>query len=425
MRPIVACSLVLPAVLAGVVLGPSAAPAQDRIACGADYTVRAGDSLSAIALRAYETFNYQAIFEANRNTLVSPAVLRVGQPLFVPCLDGAGAPIPVAASATETAAAEPPEGRAEVDAVPAAGAEAEAGSDGDTRIAATSGALPVVRQLTIRGDGAAGTRRPAEGLRVAAVPASLELPPADRTIHLLTGSNAPFSHREMPEGGMITELVNRALLRANDRRPYDLAWDNRWDRHLSELLPSGEADLGFPWFRPDCGDLDSLPDAMRPRCTDFDYSDPIYEVVVGYYARPATPAAQIRRFADLGGMRVCRPAGHFTFDLEMRGLVEPGITLVRPRNARDCFAMLAAGEADVVSLNRLIGDGVIASEGIEGVTDLPALSSIETLHMVAARSNPYGRAYLDMVDRGLRQLRQEGVWFEVTSRHMNAYMRRQ
>lgn len=58
---------------------PSLAPKQKR------YTVAAGDSLSKIAKQFYGNANqYNKIFEANRNVLSDPNMVKVGQELVIP-----------------------------------------------------------------------------------------------------------------------------------------------------------------------------------------------------------------------------------------------------------------------------------------------------------------------------------------------------
>ena len=49
---------------------------RDRAGCGSVYRVAPGDTLHRIAVRAYGTGDYQAIFAANRNTLTSVSSTR-------------------------------------------------------------------------------------------------------------------------------------------------------------------------------------------------------------------------------------------------------------------------------------------------------------------------------------------------------------
>jgi LysM repeat protein len=65
--------------------GASAAGAQQSQAAGQTYTVKPGDSLSKIAKEFYGNANeYMKIFEANRDKLQDPNVVRPGQELKIP-----------------------------------------------------------------------------------------------------------------------------------------------------------------------------------------------------------------------------------------------------------------------------------------------------------------------------------------------------
>ena len=65
---------------------PFAAAAQE--AC-TTYTVKDGDSLGAIAQKVYGTYDYQNIFNANRDALANnPNALPPGMQLILPCEDG-------------------------------------------------------------------------------------------------------------------------------------------------------------------------------------------------------------------------------------------------------------------------------------------------------------------------------------------------
>ena len=59
----------LVAAAAAALLMPVAAQAQE--ACSA-YSVKTGDSLGSIAKAAYDTFDYQQIFNSNRNLISNP-----------------------------------------------------------------------------------------------------------------------------------------------------------------------------------------------------------------------------------------------------------------------------------------------------------------------------------------------------------------
>jgi hypothetical protein len=77
----------------GVLLGLAAAEfpgpgmTEVRPACGAAYEIRRGDSLYEIAERVYrDGREFERIFEANRDRLTSPASIREGDTILIPCL---------------------------------------------------------------------------------------------------------------------------------------------------------------------------------------------------------------------------------------------------------------------------------------------------------------------------------------------------
>ncbi|USZ51704.1 transporter substrate-binding domain-containing protein [Halomonas sp. DN3] len=62
-----------------------------EISCNSTYTTQRGDSLSDMAMRAYDNPRaYQKIFDLNPGVLTSPNIVPVGEDLFVPCLSEPG-----------------------------------------------------------------------------------------------------------------------------------------------------------------------------------------------------------------------------------------------------------------------------------------------------------------------------------------------
>ena len=68
---------------------PDAAAAQPAAAAERTYTVKSGDSLSAIAKREYGDANqWRRIFEANRDKIDNPDLIHPGQELKIPAAEG-------------------------------------------------------------------------------------------------------------------------------------------------------------------------------------------------------------------------------------------------------------------------------------------------------------------------------------------------
>lgn len=225
---------------------------------------------------------------------------------------------------------------------------------------------------------------------------------------------APFTDEDLPEGGMITQMVRRSMELGNPDQEYRIVFVNDWGSHLTELLPSGVFDMGFPWFLPDCSKVDLLSEANAMRCTDFDASIPFYEAGVGYYTLAGSAYDGLTEYSQLYGARLCRPDGWFSFDLEGEGLTAPNIELIFGRSQQACWEMLRDGKVDVVTYDALPAEEDYTEMGMkEQVTDIPALASKVTLHVFVPKDNPNGQAYLQTLNSGLEQLRLSGEWFEI------------
>jgi len=361
-------------------LGTGAAQAQS--ACET-YTIRSGDSLAAIAKRAYGDSNqYLAIFDANRSVIGSnPDLITVGMALQLPCSDGS------APAATMAAAA-----------------EASAGS--------VTGAFDSVMDASILQAASAPASTPV-------APPSGDFSPFVEPIRFVTAGNySPFTGPELPEGGMYTELVRTAIARSDDTRPIVVDFVDAWSVHLGELLPQGQYDMGFPWYLPDCTNLEPLNPSDRSRCTDYDHSDPFYEVVIGMYVLADNPLLNARTPEDAYGTTICRPAGYFQFDLAQAGLAA-NATIVTPDTPNECLELVMNGEADIYTINQLTGEDTISDMGLEGqVVELAALTTVQRLHVLTPKNNPLGKAEIAALNQGLRRMVESGEWFLIVSRHL-------
>ncbi|MEM1275080.1 MAG: transporter substrate-binding domain-containing protein [Pseudomonadota bacterium] len=375
------------------------APAQNTtaITCGEIYTISRGDTLDLIARRAYrqsyQLGQYRRIFQANRATLPSASRIEINQQILIPCLNGRG-PQTLVEFQTE-----------------------------NPDFVFTPETLKTATGLRRPQDRITQSRL-ASALSTAAAP-KIQTSEPDQ-IRFLTGSDfAPFTEEELPEGGMITDLVRRTMIAADESQSYKISFVNDWASHLSILLPDGAFDLGFPWYKPDCRLISRLSPPMKRRCTDFDFSEPFFEVPVGYYAKVGGRAVPAKRYSDFRGMVICRPKGYFTFDLEQQGLVAPNVILITPRTPGECFEALTEEKADLVVINKLVAAEEITALGVEEmVLELPDLATIQTLHVLAPKSNPTARSHLLLVNRGLNRLKRSGEWFQVVSKHMSEHGKR-
>lgn len=342
-------------VLMAMMSTPGTAVAQD-VSCDAIYMVQPGDSLSKIARRAYgRTTAYQIIFDYNPGIMTDPNLVPSGVGLYIPCSEEAIVP------AAEQSQNQEPQQEA----------------------------LP-------------------------------ELPPAtSNRLRILTGSEyPPYVDEGLPNGGFSVELIERGLLANNGAEDFRVDVINDWASHLRPLLSDGAYDMGFPWFRPDCAQPEKLGESSTWRCDNLRYSEPLHDVVVSFHALNEV-AETIKSEADLQGLRICRPRGYFTHDLEALGLNSTNYEHVAPRQPVDCFEQMMDGTVDVVTVNADTSDQALGQLDIrDQVTEMINFANVQGLHAVVLKSNPNGRVHLLRLNKGLITLRNNGDFRKIADTHL-------
>ncbi len=341
------------AAIAASVLLPFAAQAQE--ACSA-YSVKSGDSLGSIAKAAYDTFDYQQIFNANRNLISNPNSIAVGTVLQLPCADG--------------------------------------------NIAGAESAAEIIAKQEALQQGRASTSNSFE-------------PP----MRIVSGNGwAPFTGEQLNGGGMLVRLLTTSLNRGGNNRDFNVSFVDDWASHTETLLPMNAFDISVAWYMPDCSKIDLFSDAMKRRCTELDGSLPIYESVVGFFSMKGNEYENVRDAADLAGATICRPSGWFTFDLEEKGLVDPVINLVVGDTIKDCVQRMKDGSVDVVPLEIETIESTAKEMGIlNDINQNAYLTNLLQLRFVTHKTNPRGRVYLAMINRGLTEMRDSGEWYAIVS----------
>ena len=339
---------------------PVAAMAQE--AC-ATYTVQPGDSLSSIAEAAYGSFDYQMIFNANRDALAAnPNTLPAGLQLILPCDDG--------------------------------------------RLTAESELSAVI---------AAEDARQSE----TAAPVNALQPP----LRFVSGNGwKPFADESLTGGGILVRIATTALQRGGNNRGGTVEWVDDWGAHTDVLLPSGAFDVSIAWSVPDCTKLDLLGDEGKRRCTDFIASLPVYEVADTISTLNDSKYVNASTYQDLAGARICKPQGWSMFPLEQAGLIEPFVTHVRLATPKDCAEALVAGEVDVLSIELESANEAFRELGvIDQVSINPTLVNFLTFHFISSRTNPRARIYIAMLNEGLTEMRESGEWYDIVATGLAEY----
>ena len=344
----------LAAATALAALLPFAAAAQE--AC-TTYTVKDGDTLGDIAMSAYGSYNYQMIFNANRQAIgANPTNLPPGLELILPCEDGRL----TADSALGAAEAHAEEDHAEM---------------------------------------------------------HQENKNYDPAFKFVTANDwKPFTDESLSGGGIYVKMATTALHRGGNEHEFKVGFVDDWGSHIDVLLPTKAFDVSIAWSMPDCSKIDMLGEFAVKMCTEFMFSDPIYEVAYSYHTLVDSPYAGAREFKDYAGAKICRPEGWPTSDLEVEGLAEPVVTFVHPKSPMDCAEMLLSGEVDLYSIEIETSTANFEELGATDKVELnPALATFNTHHFLASKSNPKAAEIIAMLNKGLLEMRESGEWYDIVA----------
>lgn len=237
------------------------------------------------------------------------------------------------------------------------------------------------------------------------------------TFSLVTANGyLPYTDESLSGRGMLVRLVETALLRAAPSKRAEVVFVNDWAAHLDALLPRQAFDASFPWTRPGCESQGMLTATELYACQNYAYSDPLYEVVEGFFAMKGTGFDTTMTHAGLAGSRLCRPEGYPTGYLEEAGLMPPKVTLVTPEGAHACFQALAAGQVDVVALDTRAGERVKDDLGLSfDIIENPHLYTIQPLQVALHSDNPNTEELLGDLNAGLKIMLESGEWASIVS----------
>jgi phage tail protein X/ABC-type amino acid transport substrate-binding protein len=342
------------------ILLPGLAAAQE--AC-TTYTVKDGDTLGDIAFTAYGSYNYQMIFNANRDAIANNTNnLPAGLQLILPCEDGRLTP--------------------------------------DSELSA------IIETETEKQEANRDENRPYQP-----------------TIKIVTANDwKPFTDESLSGGGIYVRMAATAMQRGGNDRDYKISFVDDWGSHIDTLLPTNAFDISIAWSRPDCSQIDKLGEFAVTMCTEFEFSLPVYEVAYSYNTLVDSPYAAARSFSDYAGARICRPEGWPISDIEVEGLAEPVVTFVRPKSPMECAEMLLAGEVDLYSLEV---ETTTANFEDLGATDKvllnPALATFNTHHFLTSKNNKRGREYIALLNAGLTEMRETGEWYDIVATGLAEY----
>ncbi len=227
---------------------------------------------------------------------------------------------------------------------------------------------------------------------------------APERVVLTTGYNySPYTGEQLPEGGMVTEIITTVLENMGLEPEYRRL---PWKRALREA-EEGRWLGTFPW---------------EPRTElkkSFLYSDPI--IVFDTKTYVDVNATQIPDSPkSLEGKKLCLPLGHRTYGL-IGDMVEAGTLLTTsPGSMVQCFKQLKSGRVDLVSVSSMVARQYTKQVYgyVDGVQSLKIAATRTTFHLIISKRYPGGKKLMNFFNAELERMQALNALAPIVERHL-------
>jgi uncharacterized protein len=260
-----------------------------------------------------------------------------------------------------------------------------------------------------------------------AIPPAAESSPAPvaaqpTKITVLAMGRAPLADEQLPEGGLIPELLRSSLGKARPSgagSEIELRWTMA--APVKSLLSDASVDISLPWDGADCERPNDLVQASAVLCDNALYSDPILDVVVGLFTRSDS---NFRFDTDEGifGRTICISGDQDVSLLNGLGrgwLSQKRVMVVRQPTLLDCVSAVQTQEADAFVASDLEGRYVLDRLGLSGHFRMAERQlGIRGVHAVASREHAHASELIAAVNRGLKELKASGAYATIVRSHL-------
>lgn len=220
-------------------------------------------------------------------------------------------------------------------------------------------------------------------------------------------------------GGMLTAIVNAALAHGGADEGFSIKVDTAKNARET-IAKAGEATRGitFPWYKPKCDRPSYLTEHTRRLCSDAAWSEPIFEMFIGYFTR-ADYERPLTASWHLMGATICVSGNEFPNLLKERGVSENNAKIVVADKPGACFDAVILGAADIAVLPDSVADQALREKGmVDAILRHPGMDEMVTLHAVAQKGDEEGAATLAILDKGMNEIRESGEWFEIVANYL-------
>jgi TRAP-type uncharacterized transport system substrate-binding protein len=241
-------------------------------------------------------------------------------------------------------------------------------------------------------------------------------------IRLLATRWTPLTDEHLPDGGLITALLNSSLsTAASPRSEIDLRWAKSPTTPIQSLLGDTSIDISFPWEGADCDRPNDLIQASAVLCDNALFTDPLLQVVIGLFTL-SDSTFQFDTDESVFGKTICIPSDRDVSAFNAHGrnwLSEKKIVLVRAGTLLDCVSIVQRREADAFVATDLEGQFVLGRLGL-GQMFRMAVRPLGTrgVHAIVSRDNAHGFELIGTVNRGLKELKRTEAYAAIIRQHL-------
>jgi uncharacterized protein len=245
---------------------------------------------------------------------------------------------------------------------------------------------------------------------------------ATSKITVLAMGRAPLAEAQLPEGGLITELLRMSLSRgklSGGRSQIEMRWTTA--APVKSLLSDATIDISLPWDGVDCERPNDLVQTSAVLCDNALYSDPLLEVVVGLFTRSESNFT-FDTDQSILGRTICISGDQDVSVLNAQGrewLAQKRIVAVRRATLLDCASAVQTLEADAFIASDLEGRYVLDRLGLSRhFKMLERPLGIRGVHAVASKEHAQAPELIDALNRGLKELKESDAYAAIVRRHL-------
>lgn len=223
-------------------------------------------------------------------------------------------------------------------------------------------------------------------------------------VRLVTGDDyAPFTGRELPGGGLMTQVVQAAL--AESAMETTLDW-LPWNRGYLETQRGGY-DAAFPYT------------TGSQREAEFLYSAPLFGAEQHVFSR-AGDAIELADLPRQQGRRLCYPLGWQPPEMIRQLLEQEVMSRHSPQGLNECARLLLLERDDLFIADIRLGESALRSTGapLRAFHRSESILGHSTLHLIVPRSHPRAAELIERFNRGLAALKESGEY----QRLIDAYL---